>query len=349
MSPDIAREFSQQFHSFAAELSATDLQAFLEAATVVDMPAGRNLIRGRMPIDSVYMTLSGTFEILAEVNGTVRKINEVGPGQWLGEISLLSGDSRATATVSSLTAARVLRIKHQALEEIMSQDGELVVNLLQHFALMMSGRLHDMNDKLSALAKDSRLSGALPTVSLDQDKHLNDYWPVANPASASADLKATLLTLPGIENFSPKDINILARNATVTLYPPRHVFTYQKDRCDSIFLVLDGAVLMREKMPVSDTVEEKILNVGEWFSLTSLIPNMTAFETVTAPKQVLVASITRDDFNRISEESLAVTRFFLFMLVNELARKLQSTFAKMQAASPSNAVLPVHQLDWVSL
>ena len=102
-------------------------------------------------------------------------------------------------------------------------------------------------------------------------------------------------------------------------------------------------------MPVSDTVEEKILNVGEWFSLTSLIPNMTAFETVTAPKQVLVASITRDDFNRISEESLAVTRFFLFMLVNELARKLQSTFAKMQAASPSNAVLPVHQLDWVSL
>jgi CRP-like cAMP-binding protein len=47
---------------------------------------------------------------------------------------------------------------------------------------------------------------------------------------------------------------------------------------------------------------------------------------------VLVVSITRDDFNRISEESLAVTRFFLFMLVNELARKVQSTFADMQAA-----------------
>jgi CRP-like cAMP-binding protein len=226
----------------------------------------------------------------------------------------------------------VLRIKHQALEDIMSQDGELVVNLLQHFALMMSGRLNDMNDKLSALAKDSRLSDTLPTVSLDQDKHLIDYWPEANPASASADLKATLLTLPGIENFSPKDINILARNATVTLYPPRHVFTHQGERCSSIFLVLDGAVLMRGKMPVSDTVEEKILNIGEWFSLTSLVPNMTAFETVTAPKHVLVASITRDDFNRISEESLAVTRFFLFMLVNELARKVQSTFADMQAA-----------------
>ena len=334
MSPDIAREFSQRFNSLATEFSEADMRAFLQFATVVDLPAGRQLIRGRMPVDSVYLTLSGALEILAEVNGTECRVDDVGPGEWLGEVSLLSGDSRASASVSAVTPARVLRFKHQAMEEIMSRDGELAISLLQHLALMMAGKVTHLNDKLSEIVKEQRLSGAIPAAGLEQDNEPKDYWPVANPATATADLNTFLRTLPGIENFSVKDINILARNVTVTLYPARHVFTHQGERNDLIFLVVDGAVLMRSVNPVANTVTEKIFNVGEWFSLPSLISNLAAFATVTSPKQVLVASVSRDDFNRISDESLAGARFFLYMLVNELARKVQSTHAMIRAVVP---------------
>ena len=199
---------------------------------------------------------------------------------------------------------------------------------------MMAGKVTHLNDKLSEIVKEQRLSGAIPAAGLEQDNEPKDYWPVANPATATADLNTFLRTLPGIENFSVKDINILARNVTVTLYPARHVFTHQGERNDLIFLVVDGAVLMRSVNPVANTVTEKIFNVGEWFSLPSLISNLAAFATVTAPKQVLVASVSRDDFNRISDESLAGARFFLYMLVNELARKVQSTHAMIRAVVP---------------
>jgi len=64
--------------------------------------------------------------------------------------------------------------------------------------------------------------------------------------------------------------------------------------------------------------------------LPSLTSDLTEFETVSAPKPVFVASITRDDFNRMFDESRAVSRFFLYMLVNELARKVQVLHATMR-------------------
>ena len=81
MSPEITKEFAQRFRSLATEFSEHDLQEFLQSATVVEVPAGRKLIKARMPVDSIYLTLSGALEILVEINGVTRKVDDVGPGE----------------------------------------------------------------------------------------------------------------------------------------------------------------------------------------------------------------------------------------------------------------------------
>ena len=332
MSPEITKEFAQRFRSLATEFSEQDLQEFLQSATVVEVPAGRKLIKARMPVDSIYLTLSGALEILVEINGVTRKVDDVGPGEWLGEVSVLSGDPRASASVSTATPTRVLRLKHQALEEMMSKDGELSILILQHLVLMMADKLVNLKTQLSVMVKAKRAADGSPAVNPEPTDDKADYWPVCNLADSSGNLTSFLSTLPGIENFSPTDINILTKSVKVTLYPARHMFTYQGERGDSVYLVVDGAVLMRSVNPLANTVSEKILNIGEWFALPSLTSDLTEFETVSAPKPVFVASITRDDFNRMFDESRAVSRFFLYMLVNELARKVQVLHATMRGS-----------------
>ena len=327
MSPEITGEFTQKFHSLAAELSASDLGRYLHAASLIELPAGRKLIKARMPVDSIYMVLSGSLDVFAENKGEAIKVSEIGPGEWVGEISVLSGDGRASATVSAATDVRLLRMKHQAFEDLIVGEGELPVLMLQHLVLLMSGRLSGLVEMLSKLNRERSAAGrgaeTEPADEGGQDRAA--YWPECRLADASASFRGFLHTLPGVENFANTDFEKLYNAVKLTLYPAGHVFALQGQRGDSIFLVVDGAVSQRSYDPVVNTVSETIVSVGEWFALTSLAKGQREFSTVSAIKPVFVASLTRDDFNRIFDESAAIARFILYMLVKELARKVQST------------------------
>lgn len=330
MSPEISKEFTQRFRSLANELSEQDLREFFRSATVVDVAAGRKLIKARMPVESVFLTLSGSLEILVENEGGVHKVDDVGPGEWLGEVSVLSGDPRASASVLAATPARVLRLKHQALEEMLSKDGDLSALILRHLVLMMADKIKNLNERLSDQVKSRRAAGALTPPAMERNNEKLDYWPDCNLAEGAVNLKRFLGTLPGIENFSSTDLNTLSGTIQLTLYPSRHIFTSQGERGDSVYLVVDGAVLVRSVNPLSMDVAEKILNIGEWFALPSLTSDLPEWETVSAPKPVYVACITRDDFNRVSDDSRAISRFFLYMLANEIARRMQAIHSIMR-------------------
>jgi len=338
MSSQIAIEFAEKFHSLAAELSESDLERFLSTASLIEVPAGRKLLKVRMPADSIYMMLSGSLDIFAENKGESIKVSQVGPGEWVGEISVLSGDGRASATVSAATDSRLLRLKHQAFENLIAGDGELPVSILQHLVLLMSGRLSGLVEMLVKLNRDraaaGRVSATEPANVGAQERAT--YWPECRPADTSATFRGFLRNLPGLENFAAGDFEKLFNAVKLTLYPTGHLFTLQGQRGDSTFLVVDGAVSQRIYNPVANTVSEAVINVGEWFALTSLAEGQSEFSTVCAIKPVFVATLTRDDFNRIFDESDAIARFFLYMLAKELARRVQSTLQLVLVASSEN-------------
>lgn len=335
MASEIAHEFTENFRSFASELSAGDLDRFLDAASLIEVPAGRKLIKVRMPVDSIYMVLSGTLDVFAENKGDSVKVNVVGPGQWLGEISVLSGDVKASASLTTATDARLLRLKHQAFEDLIAGDGELPVLILRHLALLLSGRLLGLVEMLEKLTREnsvaSSVSGTAPVEGNAQDRAT--YWPECRLADASASFRGFLRTSPGVENFDDKNFQRLFNSVKLTLYPAGHVFTLQGQRGDTAYLVVDGAVAQRTYNPLNNTVIESVSNIGEWFALMSLLKEQVEFSTVSAVKPVFVASLSRDDFNRLFDESTSIARFLLYMLVKEMARKIQSTLQSVVLAS----------------
>lgn len=97
---------------------------------------GEGVIREGDPGDSLFAVHKGTLQVVrAEereepYTGLFWKpVAELGPGQWFGEASLLTGAPR-NATVVALTAAEILELPKEAFEGSLKREPELLDRLL---------------------------------------------------------------------------------------------------------------------------------------------------------------------------------------------------------------------------
>jgi CRP/FNR family cyclic AMP-dependent transcriptional regulator len=94
------------------------------------LPAGRPLMTADQPGEVAYIILSGTVKVHVEqANGADVILGIRGPGEILGELSLLDNASRS-ATVVTLEEARLLWIDRLAFQECLKTMPSLAYNLL---------------------------------------------------------------------------------------------------------------------------------------------------------------------------------------------------------------------------
>jgi CRP-like cAMP-binding protein len=78
---------------------------------------------------SLYIVCSGIFEVSRREHGGARfVVGRIGPGEYLGEISMMSGDPRP-ATVTALTIGRVVELPRSAIETLLGEDKALAAAL----------------------------------------------------------------------------------------------------------------------------------------------------------------------------------------------------------------------------
>ena len=142
MQESIKDMFSMHFSMLKEELGEINTEVLLKSMTLLELPAGRNVTRYRMPVDSTYFIVGGSVEVTVdEGNGIITLEHSLDHGHLLGEVSALSGDYLASATVTTVTPSRFLRLRHQALEELLTSNQDISTILLRYFVLMLSDRL----------------------------------------------------------------------------------------------------------------------------------------------------------------------------------------------------------------
>lgn len=145
MNQDITAEFQRRFPAVSNELGPDNLARLLRACTVVDIAPNRKLFRDRMPVDSLYLLLEG--EMLASVEDGARTI-EVGhirPGDWLGEVAVLSGEMLASSTVTTTRRCRALKIHARDFEDLVVHDPDISHVLLGQLVDLLAERLRESN------------------------------------------------------------------------------------------------------------------------------------------------------------------------------------------------------------
>jgi CRP-like cAMP-binding protein len=112
-----------------AACSKRQLEAIASIADELDLPEGKVLIREGERGREFFVLIEGTAEV--SQGGTV--IRELGPGDFFGEIALISNTPR-TATVTASTPIRALVITDRAFRALLERMPELQPKVMQALA-----------------------------------------------------------------------------------------------------------------------------------------------------------------------------------------------------------------------
>ncbi len=98
------------------------IEQLAQAATIEEVDAGRVVIAQGDPADDLYAVFSGDLEVeKVAPDGARETVATVGPGGYFGEIGLIHSVPR-TATVSTITAARLVRVPGAAFLDALSSS-----------------------------------------------------------------------------------------------------------------------------------------------------------------------------------------------------------------------------------
>jgi len=109
-----------------AGCSKAELRELALVADELDLKEGRTLVREGRPGREFFILLDGT----VRVSRGGRKVNDLGAGDWFGEIALLT-DIPRTATVTATSAIRVLVITDRSFRRVVERMPTIAIKVLE--------------------------------------------------------------------------------------------------------------------------------------------------------------------------------------------------------------------------
>jgi len=126
-------------------LSREDIAKILGKLEDISFPAGAIVFSQGDAGDAFYLVQSGTVQVMIGNTGGHREIvAALGPGEWFGEMALLSGEPRA-ATVNALVDTVLWRLGRHAWDDLLEKHPSWLVQ----FCAMLSKRLAQLDQQYS--------------------------------------------------------------------------------------------------------------------------------------------------------------------------------------------------------
>jgi CRP/FNR family cyclic AMP-dependent transcriptional regulator len=108
-----------------AGCSKAELRELAVVADELDLREGRTLVREGQRGREFFVLVDGS----VRVSRKGRKLAELGPGDWFGEIALLT-DTPRTATVTATSPSRVLVLTDRAFRRVVEWMPSIALNVL---------------------------------------------------------------------------------------------------------------------------------------------------------------------------------------------------------------------------
>ena len=139
-----------------AELPAADLERIASRAHLESVAAGTTVIVEGSAPDALYIVETGELEVTKQSAGAPIILNTCGPGDLLGELSVLE-DRPRTATVTTRTAARLIVVDVGAIHDLLRGSPNAALAILKTMATRLGNteavlRQHDMLAGLGRIA-----------------------------------------------------------------------------------------------------------------------------------------------------------------------------------------------------
>jgi CRP-like cAMP-binding protein len=120
-----------------AGLDQPFLERLADAMSEVTFPAGRVLIEARAAGSGMFVIDEGTVVVHTRDTGPI----ELGQGQIVGELALLTPDGTRTARVQAVTDVRCFTLDRATLQRALEDEPRLAVALLQSAVERLSAQI----------------------------------------------------------------------------------------------------------------------------------------------------------------------------------------------------------------
>jgi len=108
-----------------ADLPKRHLQRLAREADELAFAAGEQIVREGSLGETVFVVMEGR----AKVTRNGRRVGEVLPGDFFGELSAIDGGPR-TASIAAVTPVRVVRLFRRTLRRLLQDEPQLTVKIL---------------------------------------------------------------------------------------------------------------------------------------------------------------------------------------------------------------------------
>ena len=109
-----------------AHLEPDALEQLAGAANEVDVPAGRPLTQPGEPGSGMFFVVEGTVEVEAR-----EQPRELGPGDFFGELALLTEGGTRTARCRAKTDVRCIAFDRSGFENLVREHPDIAATLLE--------------------------------------------------------------------------------------------------------------------------------------------------------------------------------------------------------------------------
>ena len=109
-----------------AKLEPEALQHLAQTAKDVDVPAGQPLTQPGSPGSGMFFICDGTVEVEAR-----ESIRQLGPGDFFGELALLTEGGTRTARVRARTDVRCIAFDRVGFENLVREHPDIAATLLE--------------------------------------------------------------------------------------------------------------------------------------------------------------------------------------------------------------------------
>ena len=129
----------------------------------IEVPKGTVLFRQGDPSDTMFVVAEGRVRLTLGSGAEVREVAVLGPGEFFGEMSLLSGEAR-TASAEVIEDSKLLVVGRDAFAMLLQDDLETVSRMLSAQGARLSRSNRPIQDQQQRLARIGIIARALAQV-----------------------------------------------------------------------------------------------------------------------------------------------------------------------------------------
>lgn len=133
------------------DLSRTDIDNLVNAATRVELPSGSVLMREGETHGDLYFLLRGTVQVTVNSAGESRELAVIEAPAVLGEMEFLTHRGRA-ASVTAVESAECLKLAADDLERRVRDGDSATLKVFFNISRVLASRLSAMNRRIAEIA-----------------------------------------------------------------------------------------------------------------------------------------------------------------------------------------------------